>query len=192
MIEKLIESSKGLLKKGSDPSLQYSRIPFNIAVLDKLTGGGIPQKRMTLLTGATNVGKSYLASQIVSCAQKQGLMAAWIDTELSWDPSWMAKCGIDTDAILVSQPLTGEAAFDLMRALMKAQVGIIVLDSIAGLVPTSLQDEDFSYSPLAWQARFVNQSLPRLLPYLQEGAALVVINQIRSSLGPVSLDAMPG
>mgnify|MGYP000244609885 CR=1 FL=1 len=69
---------------------------------------------------------------------------------------------------------------------------VIVLDSIAGLVPTAVHDEDFSYSPMAWQARFVNSALPKLLPNLQHGSALVAINQVRSSIGPVALDNMPG
>lgn len=75
---------------------------------------------------------------------------------------------------------------------MLAGVDVIVLDSVAGLVPASVADEDFSYNPMAWQARFVNQSLPKLLPNLQNGSALILINQVRSSLGPVAFDNMPG
>jgi RecA/RadA recombinase len=71
-------------------------------------------------------------------------------------------------------------------------VDIIVLDSIAGLVPTTVLDEEFSYNPMAWQARFVNSSLPKLLPNLKHGSAFVAINQVRSSIGPTALDNMPG
>ena len=112
----------------------------------------------------------------------------------------MAKCGIDTDSILVAQPTTGEEAFGIARGLMKAGVGVVVLDSIAGLVPSAVMEpaktknseEEFSYNPMAWQARFINTSLPRLLPNLQEGSAFVAINQMRTGLGKVALDTMPG
>lgn len=192
LIEKLFKNSKHELNLGSSDNFDYSRIPFDIPVLDKLTGGGIPKKKMTLIYGPTNVGKSYLASQIVANSQKEGGIAAWIDTELSWDAEWMAKCGVDTSKIIVSQPSTGEEAFDVIKELMLASVAVIVLDSIAGLVPTSVADEDFNHNPIAWQARFVNSSLPKLLPNLKHGSAFVAINQVRSSMGPVQLDAMPG
>ena len=93
---------------------------------------------------------------------------------------------------MVAQPINGEEAMDTARELMRAGVDVIVLDSIAGLVPTAVHDEDFSYNPMAWQARFVNSSLPRILPNLKHGSALVAINQVRSSIGPVALDNMPG
>ena len=67
-----------------------------------------------------------------------------------------------------------------------------MLDSIAGLVPTAVHDEDFAYNPIAWQARFVNSSLPKILPNLKFGTAFIAINQMRASLGPVALDNMPG
>jgi recombination protein RecA len=190
-IEDLLKNEP-LLKRGSDESFLYSRIPFGIPVLDELTGGGIPKKRITLLIGPTNVGKSYVASQAVASAQRAGDSAAWIDMELSWDAEWMARCGVDTDSIVVAQPTTGEEAFDLAKKLLRSGIGIIVLDSVAGLVPSNVEEESFSYNPMAWQARFVNQSLPKILPALQHGSAFILINQLRSSLGPVALANMPG
>ncbi|MBI2020120.1 hypothetical protein HYS94_01750 [Candidatus Daviesbacteria bacterium] len=189
-IEELLKN--GLMKYGSDKSLLFDRVAFGIESLDKLVGGGIPKKRMSLFTGPPSSGKSYLASQAVVSEQKNGGVAAWIDTELSWDPVWMERCGVDIDKIYLVQPTTGEEAFDTIKVLMNEKVGVIVLDSIAGIVPTAVQEEDFSYNPVAWQARFVNQSIPKLFPSLKNGSALIVINQVRSSLGPVSLDNMPG
>ncbi len=124
--------------------------------------------------------------------QKQGGITAWIDTELSWDSDWMAQCGVDTSAIAVMQPTNGEEALNTIRELMDRGVDVIVLDSIAGLVPTAVAEEEFSYNPMAWQARFVNQSLPKLLAHLHHGSAFIAINQVRASLGPVALDNMPG
>ena len=192
VIEQLLSKKDLNLYRGSSNAFTYERIPFGIPALDKLTGGGIPKKRMTLLYGPTNVGKSYLASQIVANVQKAGGSAGWIDTELSWDSKWMAQCGIGTDRIAVSQPTNGEDAFTIIREMMQAGVDVIVLDSIAGLVPTTVVEEEFSYNPMAWQARFINSSLPKLLPNLKDGSAFVAINQVRASLGPVAIDNMPG
>ena len=191
-ISQLLGNKKLNLVRGNSNEFQIGRISFGIPALDTLTGGGIPRKRLTILYGPTNVGKSYLASQIVARAQQAGGIAAWIDTELSWDGDWFEKCGVDTQNTLVSQPVNGEQALDTVRELMRNGVDVIVLDSIAGLVPTAVHDEDFAYSPMAWQARFVNSALPKLLPNLQHGSAFVAINQVRSSIGPVALDNMPG
>ena len=192
IVQKLLNDDKLSLSRGSSPEFGYTRIPFGIPSLDKLTGGGIPKKRMTLMYGPTNVGKSYLASQVLANAQKMGGVGAWIDTELSWDAEWVAKCGVDVDNVLVAQPSTGEDALETVRKLMDAKVDVIVLDSIAGLVPAAVMDEGFDYNPMAWQARFINTSLPRTMAHLKEGSAFVAINQVRSSMGPVALDAMPG
>tara|TARA_Y100000034_G_scaffold130346_2_gene188653 strand:+ start:2744 stop:3706 length:963 start_codon:yes stop_codon:yes gene_type:complete len=190
-IEILLEGNEGL-RRGSDEYFAYNRILFNIEGLDDLTGGGVPKKRITIFTGPSNVGKSYLASQAVKSVQQEGGLAGWIDAELSWDPQWMEQCGIDTENVLVAQPTTGEEAFGLVTALMDQGVDLVVLDSIAGLVPSNVQEEDFSYNPMAWQARFVNQSIPKVMTHLQYGSALILINQMRSSIGPVALENMPG
>ena len=191
-IQQLLKNKNLNLQMGDSASFDYGRIPFDIPALDQLTGGGIPKKRFTLIYGPTNVGKSYLASQVVTNVQKDGGSAAWIDTELSWDAEWMAKCGVDVSQTLVAQPTNGEEALNLARELMEGGIDVIVLDSIEGLVPTAVQEEEFGYSPMAWQARFVNSALPKLLAHLHNGSALVAINQVRQSLGPVALDNMPG
>ena len=118
-IAQLLKNNKSL-QRGDSEAFGYSRIPFNIPALDKLTGGGIPKKRLSLIYGPTNVGKSYLASQIVGNVQKAGGIAAWVYTELSWDSSWNEKCGVDTSKVLVSQPTNGEEALDIVRDLMQA------------------------------------------------------------------------
>jgi len=194
VIAQLLGDKKLNLQKGNSDAFNYTRIPFGIPALDKLTGGGIPKKRMTIMYGPTNVGKSYLASQVVANVQREGGTAAWIDTELSWDSVWVEKCGIDSERMLVSQPTSGEEALGTVKELMRAGIDIIVLDSIAGLVPSDVQENEkgFEFSPMAWQARFVNSALPRLLPNLKSGSAFIAINQVRSSIGPVALDTMPG
>ena len=190
-IERLLKDNP-LLKRGSDPIFDYTRIPFNIDKLDRLIGGGVPRKRLTIFTGPTGTGKSYLASQSVVSVQRSDGLAGWIDVELSWDAEWMEHCGVDVDKVLVAQPTTGEEAFGIIKELMQNGIDLVVLDSIAGLVPSSVQDEDFSYNPMAWQARFINSAIPKLFPSLKFGSALIAINQMRSTLGPVALDNMPG
>ena len=194
-IENLLKKKSLKFIRGDSDTFVNNRIPFDIPVLDKLTGGGIPFKKMTLIYGPTNVGKSYLASQIVANAQKIGGKAVWVDTELSYDKDWMERCGVDNSKILVSQPTTGEEAMDHVREAMQEGFEVIVLDSIAGLIPAAISQEvakgDFAHSPMAWQARFVNSSFPKLFPYLQNGSAFVAINQVRASMGPVALDNMP-
>ena len=192
IIDELLKNKKLNLFRGDDKEFDYSKIPFDIPALDRLTAGGIDKKRLTLIYGPTNVGKSYLASQICANVLNAGGKAAWIDTELSWDSAWMERCGIDTTKIIVGQPESGEEALEAVRTLLDASFDVVVLDSIAGLVPHKNLDEDFSFNPMAWQARFVNSSLPKILPSLSNGGALVAINQVRSSIGPVALDNMPG
>ena len=195
-LDDLLKKYEGVLFKGDSEELAYERIPFNISALDSLIGGGIPKKKITLLKGQSNAGKTYLASQIVKSAQQMGGNAFWIDNEMSWDEGWMARCGVDIEKIHVAQPSTGESCFDLMVDIMKTEgTDLVVLDSIAGLVPTAVMeaDEKFGYSPMAWQARFVNQSLPRIMPFLKNGVAIVLINQIRSTIGPSApLSNLPG
>ena len=192
VIEQLLGNKKLSLRRGNSEEFGYDKIPFGIPALDKLTGGGIAKKRITLLYGPPNVGKSFLASQIAVNAQHNDDLVGWIDTEQSWDAAWMEKCGLNTEEVLVSQPTTGEEAFETVREMMSNGVALVVLDSMAGLVPSAVYEEEFGYNPIAWQARFVNSSFPKLLPHLKKGSALVLINQIRSSMGPVSIDAMPG
>ena len=194
-LEQIMSEYEGIIFKGSSPELAYERIPFCIKQLDELIGGGVPKKRITLLSGQTNSGKSYLASQAVSNVQKMGGKAIWVDSELSWDNDWMAQCGIQTDDIIVAQPHTGEEIFAIIRKGMEAGIDIIVLDSIAGVVPANIIQEDtFGVNPMAWQARFINQSIPKLMPYLRYGSALLLINQQRSGgMGPTTfLDTLPG
>ena len=123
-IQQLLKNKNLNLQMGDSASFDYGRIPFDIPALDQLTGGGIPKKRFTLIYGPTNVGKSYLASQVVTNVQKDGGSAAWIDTELSWDAEWMAKCGVDVSQTLVAQPTNGEEALNLARELMEGGIDV--------------------------------------------------------------------
>ena len=126
-IQQLLKSKNLNLKRGDSDDFSFGRIAFGIPALDNLTGGGIPKKRMTIMYGPTNVGKSYLASQVVANTQKAGGIAAWIDTELSWDSDWVERCGIDASSVLVSQPTSGVEAMDTARELMRAGIDLSLI-----------------------------------------------------------------
>ena len=190
LMDQLLKGVDGLTL-ASDKGFKFDRIPFGIPQLDKLTGGGIPKKRFTLLTGQPSGGKSYLAMKAVESVQKSGGTAVWIDTEMSLDESWFRKCGVDPDLLLASQPANGEAAIEVARSVMEAGVDLVVIDSIAGMIPAA-EFNDFDKHPMGWLARFVNDSLSRLIGRLKHGSALVCINQQRSSIGPVAIKEMPG
>lgn len=193
LIQDLLKSDKSkTLKMGDDEEFTFKRIPFGIPLLDDLSGGGIPKKRFTIFTGASNAGKTLLATTVAKQVQKVEGSVAWVDTEQTWDANWQEACGLDVNDIIVSQPTSGEEAFDTIESLMDAGVDLIVLDSLAGIVPKVVLNEDFGYNPMAWQARFINQSLPKIFPHLRKGSAFIAINQIRQSLGPISYVNMPG
>jgi recombination protein RecA len=180
---------------GNSEEFLYEKIPFNIPALDRITNGGIPKKKFSLFFGGWSSGKSYLASQLCKTVQSQDGVALWVDTEMSWDSVWMEKCGLDTESILVKQASNAEDAYRAMEAGLKNGADLVILDSVAGLIPEDITEnkDSFGYSPIAWQARSWNQALIRLLPLLSHGSALVVINQVRGSMGPVSaIETMPG
>lgn len=194
-----IQSAHKKLKKdswtlGDDANLSLEKIPFGIPSLDRLLHGGIPKKRMTLLTGKPSCGKSYLATLAASQVQKAGGLVGWIDAELSWDKNWIATCGLDPSRVLLAQPFTGEEAMSTLSEWLDGvkldkdgkhrtrPVDLIILDSFAALAPSQLQEDEFETSPMAWQSRFLNSSFPRFFNKIQNGSAFIAINQERTAM----------
>ena len=191
----LLNDKKVKATTGDDTVFEYTKIPFNIPQLDKITHGGIPRKRFTLLFGGFSSGKSYVASQLCKTVQEDGGVAVWIDLEKSWDSDWMTKSGLNTKEMLVYDPDTAEEAFKAARNSLQAGADIVVLDSVAGLVPNDIftHEDGVGHSPIAWQSRAWNQMLMRLIPELKHGGAFVAINQTRGTMGNVQMmDTMPG
>ena len=171
---------------------EFDRIPTDIRNLDTLLGGGISTRKFTMLTGQSNAGKSYLALQIVKAFQKRDMPCLWLDAEGSFDLEWSKKCGVDVEKLGKKRPTTGEEALDIARSYLGIGF-LVVIDSFAGLVPTKNLEEDFSYTPMAWQARFLNSSLPKLFYEFEKGnGTLLAINQLRSSLTPKQGDTYVG
>ena len=193
IMERLLKGSKTNLVSGTDDSLKFERIPFGVPSLDKMCGGGVPTKRMTLLTGQTNGGKTFLAMMLAKQVIESGGLVGWADSEMTWDEEWARRNGVDPNFVMVEQAGTGEESLNAVKYLLESgDVDLVVLDSVAGLVPEAVDNEEFGYNPISWQARFFNSSLPKLIKRMRHGAAFVVINQVRSSMGPVALTQMPG
>lgn len=147
--------------------------------------GGIPKGRIIEIFGNESSGKTTLALSIVAQSQSEGMLCAFIDTEHALDPTWAARIGVDLSTLLISQPDTGEDALSMAEELAKTgEVGVIVVDSVAALVPKSEIDGDMGDSHVALQARLMSQGLRKISGVLRETkTTLIFTNQLRSTIG---------
>jgi len=181
---------KGAIMRLGDPEakLNVSAIPTGSLSLDIALGiGGIPKGRITEVYGPESAGKSTLAQHIIAQAQRGGGTAAYIDVEHALDPEYAANCGIDIDDLLISQPDTGEQALEICEALIRSNaVDIVVVDSVAALVPRAEIEGDMGDSLPGIQARLMSQALRKLTGAVsRSNTALVFINQLREKVGVV-------
>ena len=139
----------------------------------------------TKITGSIGSGKTTLGQHIISEAQKKGGIAAYIDVEHALDPTYAANCGINLDDLLISQPDTGEEALEIAEALVRSgAVDIIVVDSVAALVPRAEIEGEMGDSHVGLQARLMSQALRKLTAAIgRSGTAVVFINQLREKVG---------
>ena len=161
-------------------------IPTGSLALDIALGiGGIPKGRVTEIYGAESSGKTTVAMQIVAQAQMQGGIAAYVDAEHAVDPVYARNIGVDIDNLLISQPSTGEEALEVMDALIRSNaVSIVVLDSVAALVPKAEIEGDMGASLPGMQARLMSQALRKITGSLNKtNTAAIFINQIREKIG---------
>lgn len=183
---------RGLLTTGDNDDLVVRRIPIGIPQLDAILNGGLPRRRVTVLTGQYSSCKSFLIQMAMKEALDKGLQVAYIDAEQSYDPEWWAQCGIPLDKVLVSQPTTGEEAIDVVVALAHAGVDIIAVDSLAALVPKpEAESKTADNKFMGLQARLINEFMRKLLS-IKHNSAIVCTNQLRDSIGPSPVEAMPG
>lgn len=165
--------------------------------LDMALGvGGIPQGRVTELYGAESSGKSTVAYHIMASAQRAGGTAAYIDAEHALDPSYAAKCGIDTDGLLVSQPDSAEQALEICEYLVRSgAIDVVVVDSVAALVPKAEIEGEMGDAHVGLQARIMSQALRKLTAAInRSNTAVLFINQIREKVGVIwgSPEVTPG
>ena len=184
-----IEKSFGegsIMPLGASQSLHIDGIPTGSLGLDMALGGqGIPRGRIIEVFGPESSGKTTLALHIGSEAQKMGGIAAIIDAEHAFDPTWAKKLGVELDTLLVSQPGSGEEAMQICEMLVKSNaVDVIIVDSVAALVPKRELEGEIGDSHVGLQARLMSQAMRKLTGAIAKSkCAVIFINQIREKVG---------
>jgi recombination protein RecA len=176
-----------IVRLGSkDAIVPVSVIPTGSISLDAALGvGGFPRGRINEIYGPESSGKTTIALQVVAEAQKRGGMAAFIDVEHALDPVYARKLGVDVDNLLVSQPDYGEQALEITAALIASgSIDVLVVDSVAALVPKAELDGEMGDSHMGVQARLMSQALRKLTGMVSKSkTCLIFINQIREKIG---------
>jgi recombination protein RecA len=175
-----------IMRLGTDRRVQIDAIPTGAFNLDAAIGvGGIPRGRVTEIYGPESSGKTTLALHVIANAQRQGGIAAFIDAEHALDADYARKLGVDIDNLLVSQPDTGEQALEIAEVLVRSNaVSVVVVDSVAALVPKAEIEGEMGDSHVGLQARLMSQALRKLAGAINRSqCAVVFINQIREKIG---------
>ncbi len=176
-----------VMKLGEASSrLPVEVIPTGSIALDLALGvGGIPRGRITEIFGPESSGKTTLAQHVIAEAQKQGGIAAYIDAEHALDPAYASRCGVNLNDLLISQPDTGEQALEITEALVRSgAIDVIVIDSVAALVPRVELEGEMGDAHVGLQARLMSQALRKLASAIgRTRTAVVFINQLREKIG---------
>ena len=186
---KQIEKNFGkgaIMRLGDSPAVPIDAIPSGSLALDAALGiGGVPRGRVVEIFGPESSGKTTLATHIIAEAQKLDGTCAFIDAEHAFDASYAGKLGVDIDALLVSQPDTGEQALNICDTLVRSgALDAIVIDSVAALVPQAEIEGDMGDSHVGLQARLMSQALRKLTASINRTKTCVIfINQIREKIG---------
>jgi recombination protein RecA len=184
-----IEKAHGkgaVMRLGDDVRPPIDVIPTGAIALDVALGiGGLPRGRVVEIYGPESSGKTTVALHAVASAQRNGGIAAFIDAEHALDPEYARKLGVDTDALLVSQPDTGEQALEIADMLIRSgSLDIIVVDSVAALVPRAEIEGEMGDSHVGLQARLMSQALRKITGALNNtGTTAIFINQLREKIG---------
>ena len=174
------------MRLGDRPEQDVEVIPTGSLALDMALGiGGLPKGRIVEIYGPESSGKTTLALHVVANAQKNGGVAAFIDAEHALDPVYARKLGVDTDSLIVSQPDNGEQALEICEALVRSgAIDIVVIDSVAALVPKAEIEGEMGDSHVGLQARLMSQALRKLTSTVSRSNTLIIfINQIRMKIG---------
>ena len=187
-----------IMRLGEDrAAIQIDAIPTGSLSLDDALGvGGIPRGRIIEVYGAESSGKSTLSYHIMAEAQKMGGTAAYIDAEHALDPGYSARCGVNLDDLLLSQPDSAEQALEICEYLVRSSaVDLVVIDSVAALVPKAEIDGDMGDTHVGLQARLMSQALRKLTAAISRSdCSVIFINQIREKVGVIwgSPEVTPG
>lgn len=177
-----------IMRLGENRKMNVDAIPTGSISLDAALGiGGLPRGRIVEIYGPEASGKTTLALHVVAETQKRGGEAAYIDVEHALDPVYARALGVDVDSLLVSQPDTGEQALEIMEALIRSgAVDIVVLDSVAALVPRAEIEGEMGEAHVGVQARLMSQAMRKLAPVVSKSQCLALfINQLRMKVGVI-------
>jgi recombination protein RecA len=175
-----------IMRMGDSTPASVEAIPTGSLALDLALGiGGVPRGRIIEIYGPESSGKTTLAQHVVAEAQGMGGVAAFIDVEHALDPTYAAKCGVDVDNLYISQPDTGEQALEIAEALVRSgAVDVVVIDSVAALVPRAEIEGEMGDSHPGLQARLMSQALRKLVGAIKRSnTAVIFINQLRMKIG---------
>jgi len=175
-----------IMRLGEAHQMLVEVIPTGSLSLDIALGvGGIPRGRITEIYGPESSGKTTICQHIVAEAQKLGGTAAFIDMEHALDPVYAARCGVDVDNLLISQPDMGEQALEICETLVRSgAIDVVVVDSVAALVPRAEIEGDMGDSPMGMQARLMSQALRKLSGAIkQTNTSVIFTNQLRQKIG---------
>ena len=176
-----------IMRLGEAQKLKVETIPSGALPLDIALGGGFPKGRISEIYGPESSGKTTLALHAIASIQAQGGTAAFIDAEHALDPVYAAAIGVNIDSLLVSQPDNGETALEITDQLVRsAAVDIIVIDSVAALVPRAEIEGEMGDSHMGLQARLMSQALRKITGNLgKSGCTIIFLNQLREKIGVV-------
>jgi recombination protein RecA len=174
-----------IMKLGEAHKIDVKTIPTGSLSLDLALGGGIPVGRVVEIYGPESSGKTTLALHTVAEVQKRGGLAAFVDAEHAMDPEYAAKIGVNLDELLISQPDTGEQALEITETLVRSNaVNVIVVDSVAALVPQAEIAGEMGQAQMGLQARLMSQALRKLTGVISKSNTTVIfINQLRMKIG---------
>lgn len=174
-----------IMRLGDAHKVNVETIPTGSLSLDMALGGGIPKGRVIEIYGPESSGKTTVCLHAVAEAQKSGGTAAFIDAEHALDPAYAKRLGVDTDSLLISQPDSGEQALEILETLVRSNaVDIVVVDSVAALVPQAEIEGDMGDAHMGLQARLMSQALRKLAGIISRTKCTVVfVNQLRMKIG---------
>jgi recombination protein RecA len=174
-----------IMRYGEASRVNVQTTPTGSISLDIALGGGVPKGRIVEIYGPESSGKTTLAYHVIAESQKNGGMAAFIDAEHALDPEYAKNIGVDVDKLLISQPDTGEQALEIAETLVRSNaIDVLVVDSVAALVPRAEIEGEMGDSHMGLQARLMSQALRKLTGAISKSHTTVIfINQIRMKIG---------
>ncbi|MDF2879470.1 MAG: recA [Clostridiaceae bacterium] len=175
-----------VMKLGDAPKLNIESISTGSIAIDNAIGiGGVPKGRITEIYGPESSGKTTIALQVIAEAQKKGEICAFIDVEHALDPVYAKALGVNIEELVIAQPDTGEQALEITESLVRSEaIGVIVIDSVAALVPKAEIEGDMGDSHMGLQARLMSQALRKLTGIIKKtNCVAIFINQLREKIG---------